>query len=88
MNHYFEKLKEQNDLSVDNGVSVEPQYPIVDGIVWPPRSLEDVKSNCSIWCEFGFFDPEELPTVNTQQKQQHKTLDTSNIQSILKSIRN
>ena len=58
--NYFEKLKELNNLTTDNKEHIEPAYPVVDGVVWPPRNLKDVKNNCSIWREFGFYDPEEL----------------------------
>lgn len=80
MNHnYFEKLKELNDLNPDNKADVEPAYPVVDGVVWPPRNLEDVINNCSIWREFGFFDPDELPNDTVQQNTEHNTFDNSKI---------
>ena len=45
---------------------IEPAYPIVEGVIWPPRNLADVKNNCEIWKSFGFYNVDEL-TSEPQQ---------------------
>lgn len=35
-------------------------YPYEPGIVWPPRNLQDVKNNCKIWRDKGYYDPKAL----------------------------
>ncbi|MBF8474306.1 hypothetical protein FMJ45_25590 [Klebsiella michiganensis] len=63
-NTYFEKLKEAMEEQQED-YDIEPAYPIVEGVIWPPRNLADVKNNCEIWKSFGFYDPDDMPTEET-----------------------
>ncbi len=58
-NAYFEKLKEAMEEHQED-YDIEPAYPIVEGVIWPPRNLADVKNNCEIWKSFGFYDPDDI----------------------------
>ena len=31
-------------------------YPYEPGISWPPKNLDDVRSNCRIWREIGYYE--------------------------------
>ena len=64
-NNYFEKLKDAMEEQQED-YDIERAYPIVEGIVCPPRNLNTVRTNCSIWHDFGFYNVDEL-TSEPQQ---------------------
>ncbi|EMQ1182345.1 hypothetical protein R9W25_000107 [Klebsiella variicola] len=75
MKNYFEQLKKAMEIDQED-YDIEPAFPIVEGIVWPPRNLEDVKNNCEIWRSYEFYDPDAIESKSSNvQKNEVKSFE-------------